>query len=88
MAQLTAARLKEILREGAGQEEGVDLSDNFMDNTFIELGYDSLALLETVGRIEREFGISLGDDVTSEAETPRLLIDLVNRAAADSALAG
>ena len=39
---------------------------------------ESLALLETGGRIEREFGIALYDSALTVARTPRALIDVVN----------
>ncbi|MER7487223.1 acyl carrier protein [Streptomyces sp. NPDC126497] len=80
--------LKRILLEGAGAEEGVDLDGDILDTGFEELGYESLALLETGGRIEREYGITLDDSVLTDAVTPRLLIAVVNEhitAAADVA---
>ncbi|MEU4181250.1 MULTISPECIES: acyl carrier protein [Streptomyces] len=70
--------LKRILREGAGADEGVDLDGDILDTGFEELGYESLALLETAGRIEREFGVTLDDDVLTDAQTPRTLLAAVN----------
>ncbi|WP_406456018.1 acyl carrier protein [Streptomyces sp. NBC_00876] len=70
--------LRRILREAAGAEEGVDLDADILDTTFDALGYESLALLETGGRIEREYGIALDDDTLTDADTPRALIDVVN----------
>jgi len=68
-----------LLRECAGEDESVDLDGaNVRDLSFEELGYDSLALHNTVNRIEREFGIRLPDDVVTEAKTPRELLDEVN----------
>ncbi|ALO07950.1 Acyl carrier protein [Streptomyces venezuelae] len=72
----------QILRECAGEEEGVDLGGDILDTPFVELGYDSLALLQATGRIERDFGVALPDDVVAEAETPALLLGLVNGAEA------
>lgn len=74
---LTLEDLKRILREGAGADESVDLDGDILDSDFDDLGYESLALLETGGRIEREYGVSL-EDVLAEAATPRLLIEAVN----------
>jgi act minimal PKS acyl carrier protein len=34
--------------------------------------------LETGGRVEREYGISLADDTLSSVRTPRALIEAVN----------
>ncbi|CUM41710.1 acyl carrier protein [Streptomyces gardneri] len=82
MARLTLDTLLQILRECAGEEEGVDLGGDILDTPFVELGYDSLALLQATGRIERDFGVALPDDVVAEAETPALLLGLVNGAEA------
>ncbi|MBM9503452.1 acyl carrier protein [Actinacidiphila acididurans] len=70
--------LRRILLEAAGAEEGVDLSGDIIDTDFTALGYESLALLETGGRIEREYGIALDDSALTDAVTPRSLIEIVN----------
>lgn len=70
--------LKRILLEGAGADESVDLDGDILDTDFEELGYESLALLETGGRIEREYGITLDDTALTDARTPRALISVVN----------
>ncbi|MEW2517555.1 acyl carrier protein [Actinacidiphila alni] len=70
--------LRRILREAAGEEEGVDLTGDIIDTDFTALGYESLALLETGGRIEREYDISLDDSALTDVVTPRGLIDIVN----------
>ncbi|MFJ9409520.1 acyl carrier protein [Streptomyces sp. NPDC101393] len=76
--EFTIEDLKRILLEGAGADENVDLDGEILDADFDQLGYESLALLETTVRIEREYGITLDDDVISENRTPRSLIDVVN----------
>ncbi|MDI3423687.1 acyl carrier protein [Streptomyces luteolus] len=70
--------LRRILLEAAGAEESVDLEGDILNTTFAVLGYESLALLETGGRIEREYGIVLDDDDLSDEITPGDLIDAVN----------
>ncbi|MFF3248622.1 acyl carrier protein [Streptomyces sp. NPDC002870] len=75
----TLDNLKRILLEGAGAADGVDLDGDIYDKEFEELGYESLALLETGSRIEREYGITLDDSVLTDAVTPRALIDAVNQ---------
>ncbi|KRV49568.1 actinorhodin polyketide synthase [Wenjunlia vitaminophila] len=70
--------LKAILLEAAGADEAVDLDGDILDTEFEALGYESLALLETGGRIERTYQISLDDDALTGAVTPRALIDVVN----------
>ncbi len=76
--QLTIDVLKRILREAAGEDESIDLEGDILDLDFQALGYDSLALLETGGRIEREYAIQLDDTTITEAETPRALLAAVN----------
>ncbi|HEX6970550.1 MAG TPA: acyl carrier protein [Micromonosporaceae bacterium] len=75
---LTIDDLKRILRECAGADEQVDLDGDILDTEFIDLGYDSLAMLETSSRIEREYGIKLDDDTVVSATTPRAFLALVN----------
>ncbi|WP_225844533.1 acyl carrier protein [Streptomyces sp. HPF1205] len=76
--ELTIDDLKRILRAAAGEEEGIDLDGDILDQTFENLGYDSLALLETGSIIEREHGIELEDTAVTVAETPRVLLSVVN----------
>ncbi|MEV6947578.1 acyl carrier protein [Streptomyces sp. NPDC051172] len=78
MSPFTLADLKRILLEGAGADDGVDLDGEILDMEFVDLGYESLALLETSSRIEREYGISLDESAMADVTTPRALIDLVN----------
>ncbi len=85
MRELTLADLIEIMREAAGEDESVNLDGDILDSAFDDLGYDSLAVLETASRIERKYGVSLSDDTVQEAKTPRILLDLVNQALAGAA---
>ncbi|WP_149829898.1 acyl carrier protein [Streptomyces tailanensis] len=78
-ASFTLDDLKRILLEGAGAAEGVDLDGDILDTSFTDLGYESLALLETGSRIEREWAITLDDSALTDAATPRGLIGIVNR---------
>ncbi|MGV4982321.1 acyl carrier protein [Streptomyces sp. NPDC001709] len=80
MNRLELTDLTDLLRECAGEEEGVDLDGNILDVPFAELGYDSLALLQTTGHIERDFDVLLDEEAIDEAETPRKYLELVNRA--------
>ncbi|MFC9468314.1 phosphopantetheine-binding protein [Streptomyces coelicoflavus] len=76
--QFTLDDLRRILIEAAGADENVDLAGDILDTTFEVLGYESIALLETGGRIEREYDIVLDDDDLADDVTPRDLIDVVN----------
>ncbi|MES4905967.1 MULTISPECIES: acyl carrier protein [unclassified Streptomyces] len=78
MTRMTLAELTTLLRECAGEDETVDLDGDVLDTPFTDLNYDSLAVLQTVGRIEREYGVLLADDTVAEAATPRLLLQFVN----------
>ncbi|MFP3991470.1 acyl carrier protein [Streptomyces sp. E11-3] len=75
---VTLADLTRMLRESAGEEEGVDLDGDVIDTPFIDLGYDSLALLQVIGQIQREYGIEIPDDAVVDAETPGALLELIN----------
>ncbi|MFE1956085.1 acyl carrier protein [Streptomyces sp. NPDC059524] len=80
MKHLDMADLTTLLRECAGEGEGVDLDGDVMDVLFVDLGYDSLAVLQTTGRIERDYDVVLDEEAVDEAETPRALLEIVNRA--------
>lgn len=77
---ITMAELASMLRESAGEEEGIDLDGDVLDTPFIQLGYDSLALLQVIGRIQRESGVRIPDDAVVDAETPRALLEVINAA--------
>ncbi|MGW6935368.1 acyl carrier protein [Lentzea sp. NPDC054927] len=69
----TVEDLRRILRESAGHAP----AGEFADVEFTELGYESLALLETGGRIEREYHVALDDNAVASVRTPRELVALV-----------
>ncbi|WP_329297169.1 acyl carrier protein [Streptomyces sp. NBC_00659] len=85
MKRLELTDLITLLRECAGEEEGVDLDGDILDVPFAELGYDSLAVLQTTGRIERDFEVLLDEEAVDEAETPRVYLELINRALSERA---
>ncbi|MGJ5756581.1 act minimal PKS acyl carrier protein [Streptomyces puniciscabiei] len=85
--QFTEDDLKRILYAAAGTEEEGVADGDFSDTEFQVLGYESLALLETCGRIEREYGVALADHTLAEAVTPRLLVEAVNRYLGEQAVA-
>ena len=77
--EFTLADLCRILTEAAGADGSTAISDDALDTEFEELGYDSLALMETGARIERAYGSRIAEEDLAAALTPRALIDLVNR---------
>lgn len=77
MPELTIERLRQIMRECAGEDESVTIDGDIHDIPFPDLGYDSLAIMETAAKVEREFGLSLPDDM-AETPTPRAFLEAVN----------
>ncbi|MER6084036.1 acyl carrier protein [Streptomyces sp. NPDC001833] len=75
---MTLDDLRRILRECAGFDEGLADDAAALDAAFEDLGYDSLALMESAARIQKEFGVVIPDDEITEVETPRALLGLVN----------
>ncbi|HEY5834819.1 acyl carrier protein [Streptomyces sp.] len=75
--QFTPEYLAHILTLATGVDEHGDLGD-CLDTDFAALGYESLGLLETASRIERDYGIRLDDSLVTVSATPRALITAVN----------
>ncbi|XVQ11787.1 acyl carrier protein [Spirillospora sp. CA-255316] len=80
--RITLTDLVTVLRQCAGEDENVDLGGDIADRTFTELGYDSIALLETSARMAERFGLDLDDDVLADLLTPAALLRYLNRVAA------
>lgn len=76
---LTLDELIRFLGEAVGEDEDLSLDGSALDIPFSDLGYDSLAVLETAGRIARELPVSLSDAAVADALTPRALLELVNQ---------
>ncbi|MFG2652919.1 acyl carrier protein [Streptomyces sp. NPDC048436] len=81
VAVFTIDDLKRILVSSAGADEGINLDGEILDTSLTDLGYDSLALLETAAAIDREYGITLDDEAVTAVTTARGFVDLVNNAA-------
>lgn len=78
--QITMADVKRALEEGSGVQEGIDLDRDLAVMSFRDMGYDSLAVLETGLRLSRENDIQIDDEVFTDLETPQQLLDEVNLA--------
>jgi minimal PKS acyl carrier protein len=76
---ITLRELEDILRKCAGEDESAESLEQSPEQPFDELGYDSLALLETYSRIKRDYSVEISEDDLSEVRTPQELVDLVNR---------
>lgn len=76
---MTIDELRRILVECAGGDENApELAGDIAEADFEELGYDSLALIETASRIERDFGVKIPEEQLIEVKTPNELIGIVN----------
>ncbi|MFF6994342.1 acyl carrier protein [Streptomyces sp. NPDC008313] len=81
VAVFTLDDLRRILIGVAGADEDIDLGGDSADTPFTDLGFDSLALLETAAAVSREYGVTLDDDAVTAVTTPRGFVGLVNDAA-------
>ncbi|HEY6793961.1 MAG TPA: acyl carrier protein [Kineosporiaceae bacterium] len=75
---VTIEELRDILIRCAGEVEGLDTSGDILDLNFDDIGYDSLALMETAAALQRQFGVQLSDEEAMSLRTPRELLDVVN----------
>ncbi|KFZ76900.1 actinorhodin polyketide synthase acyl carrier protein [Amycolatopsis sp. MJM2582] len=76
--KLTLDDLTRVMRECAGADESVDLTGDIAGVEFADLGYDSLALLETTARLRQEYGIRLDDDVVANVKNAGELLAVIN----------
>lgn len=77
---MTIDDLRRVLASCAGEGDSATAGEDIHDRDFDDLGYDSLALMETAARIEREYGVHIPDDRITELRTPREVLDFVNGA--------
>jgi len=75
---MTLADLQDIMRECAGEDESAQSLEQAPDEAFIDLGYDSLALLETQARVKREYGVEFSEDDLADITTPREFVEFFN----------
>ncbi|WP_433859339.1 acyl carrier protein [Streptomyces kronopolitis] len=78
MTEMNIDDLRRILIDCAGEADNDSLSGNILDREFEQLGYDSLALLETFARITADFGVQIPDEAIADLRTPRDVLDMVN----------
>jgi minimal PKS acyl carrier protein len=78
MSEFTLNDLRELLVVSAGEDPG-DIGGNILDTPFTDLGYDSLAVLQTMALIEHEFGLQIPDEDVQGLTTPRQALDYVNQ---------
>ncbi|MEU6714048.1 acyl carrier protein [Nonomuraea sp. NPDC046802] len=85
MTQLSIDDLRRVLVDCAGEREGLAVGGDIAELTFEELGYDSLALIETAAKLKQRFDIDIEDDKVVTAETLGALLGLANAAVAQEA---
>ncbi len=85
MSKVTIEDVHRILIACAGDIGTSELHGDIAALEFDDLGYDSLALLETAARIEQEFGVRIPEEQITEVKTPQELLGLVNMSLVDVA---
>jgi minimal PKS acyl carrier protein len=78
MPEFTLDDLRAALRSCAGEDPAVDLDGDIGRTDFADLGYDSLALMETASHLARALGRSLPEEALADAATPAEFVDAVN----------
>jgi act minimal PKS acyl carrier protein len=78
MATFTQADLVRVMRAAAGEDESINLDGDILEVTFADLGYDSLAVMETASRVEREYGVTLPEQTMAGIDTPQEFVEFVN----------
>jgi len=81
MRDFTHEDLRRVVCEAAGDDGGA-LGPDALDVPFNDLGYDSLAMFETLSRVSREWGVPLADDLVRPTLTPGELLATVHAALA------
>ena len=70
--------LKDALCACAGETRWANLEGDIADQTFDDLGYDSLAMIETATYLSHHLGVDLPEEALADSKTPRHFIQLVN----------
>ncbi|MEV7967678.1 acyl carrier protein [Sphaerisporangium sp. NPDC088356] len=79
MTEFTLDDMRRIMGGCAGVPDTVELADDIGEMSFVDLGYDSLAVLEMAARIQQQLGVRIPDDAVDEMKTPQAAVDYVNR---------
>ncbi|MCW2093255.1 acyl carrier protein [Rhodococcus sp. IEGM 1318] len=75
---LTATELRKAMIASAGEDESITLGEGFETTDFVELGFDSLALMETCSQLKRTHGVVIPDETLWDFVTPEELLRWVN----------
>lgn len=83
MTALTLPTLRQLLADAAGASDAEAATENYGDQPFVDLGYDSLALMESAAMLKRRHGIEIPEDVLGELTTPNEMLAYVNSTRVD-----
>ena len=75
---MTIDDLRGILVTCAGGDDSDALRGDICEVSFEDLGYDSLALIETAATVKRDYGVLIPDEQITEVHTPGELLTLIN----------
>ncbi|KZM75443.1 acyl carrier protein [Nocardia terpenica] len=78
MATISESDVLAALIASAGEPEAQVRAEELLDTTFEELGYDSLALIESVSRLEKRFAVTIPDHLVMDCRTFRELVERAN----------
>lgn len=78
MNRIDLDELRQILRAHVWDSDEVDLDGDIADIEFSELGYDSLAVLEVCGQVERRYGVQISAEAVAEMPTPARAVAYIN----------
>lgn len=74
---ITIEEIFDILEETAGLDEDVVLGPEHADTPFKDLGYDSLAVLELSGQLQRRLDVELPADCCSKMTSASATRELI-----------
>ncbi|MET7959570.1 acyl carrier protein [Micromonospora zamorensis] len=82
MTDITLDDLRRVMAACAGADESVDLDGDIIDVPFEDLGYDSLAVMETAAILERDYKVTIPDEKIAGLPTPRAMLDEIRHSLA------
>jgi act minimal PKS acyl carrier protein len=77
MTTFTATELKDIMLSTADESNVPDLDGDFLDVPFLDLDFDSLAVLEIATRVQQEYHLAIPDEAVADLITPRDVLTFV-----------
>jgi len=78
MSTFTSEDLKTIMLATADESITPALDGDFLDLSFADLDFDSLAVLEIATRIQQTYHLEIPDDAIAEMSTPRNVVDYIS----------